>query len=75
MSRVMKRGVPRFAGADHGVEDGQQLAHAGHEGDLGQFARGDQPFVEGLDYFMSELEMLLSGGRDGGLYMMIGRKR
>jgi SAM-dependent methyltransferase len=28
-----------------------------------------------LDYFASELEMLLSGGRDGGLYMMIGRRR
>ncbi len=28
-----------------------------------------------LDYFVSELEMLLTGGRDGGLYMMIGRKR
>ena len=24
---------------------------------------------------MTELAMLLSGGRDGGLYMMIGRKR
>ena len=28
-----------------------------------------------LDYFVSELEMLLTGGRDGGLYMMIGRKK
>ena len=28
-----------------------------------------------VDYFASELEMLLSGGRDGGLYMMVGRKR
>jgi SAM-dependent methyltransferase len=28
-----------------------------------------------LDYFVSELEMLLTGGKDGGLYMMIGRKR
>ena len=28
-----------------------------------------------LDYFVTELAMLLSGGRDGGLYMMIGRKR
>jgi SAM-dependent methyltransferase len=28
-----------------------------------------------LDYFASELDMLLTGGRDGGLYMMIGRKR
>jgi SAM-dependent methyltransferase len=28
-----------------------------------------------LDYVVSELDMLLTGGRDGGLYMMIGRKR
>ena len=28
-----------------------------------------------VDYFVSELEMLLTGGRDGGLYMMIGRKK
>lgn len=28
-----------------------------------------------LDYFVSELGMLLAGGRDGGLYMMIGRKK
>jgi hypothetical protein len=28
-----------------------------------------------LDYVVSELEMLLTGGRDGGLYMMIGRKQ
>jgi SAM-dependent methyltransferase len=31
--------------------------------------------ASGLDYFGSELEMLLSGGKDGGLYMMVGRKR
>lgn len=29
----------------------------------------------GLEYIVSELEMLLAGGRDGGLYMMIGRKK
>jgi SAM-dependent methyltransferase len=28
-----------------------------------------------LDYFVTELEMLLSGGRDGGLFMMVGRRR
>lgn len=28
-----------------------------------------------LDYVVSELEMLLTGGQDGGLYMMIGRKQ
>ena len=28
-----------------------------------------------LDQVMTELAMLLGGGRDGGLYMMIGKKR
>jgi SAM-dependent methyltransferase/uncharacterized protein YbaR (Trm112 family) len=28
-----------------------------------------------LDYVASELELLLEGGKDGGLYMMIGEKR
>jgi hypothetical protein len=27
------------------------------------------------DFVASELEMLLTGGKDGGLYMMIGRRR
>ena len=34
-----------------------------------------RPTRSRLDYVASELEMLLTGGRDGGLYMMIGRKR
>jgi SAM-dependent methyltransferase len=33
-----------------------------------------RPVPSDLDLFVSELEMLLTGGRDGGLYMMIGRK-
>jgi len=45
----MKRLIPRFAASDHRVEDGQQLAHAGDEGDLGQLAGGQQAIVEGLD--------------------------
>lgn len=36
---------------------------------------GERPPRSRLDYAVSELEMLLTGGRDGGLYMMIGRKR
>ena len=34
-----------------------------------------RPPCSRLDYFVSELEMLLTGGKDGGLYMMIGRKK
>jgi hypothetical protein len=28
-----------------------------------------------LDRLATEIEMLLTGGRDGGLFIMIGRKR
>ena len=34
-----------------------------------------RPTRSRYDYIASEIEMLLTGGRDGGLYMMIGRKR
>jgi SAM-dependent methyltransferase len=34
-----------------------------------------RPTRSRLDYLVSELEMLLTGGKDGGLYVMIGRKR
>lgn len=34
-----------------------------------------RPARSRLDYLMAELQMLLSGGNDGGLYMMIGQKR
>ena len=30
-SSGMKRIVPGFAGSDHGIEDGQEFAHAGDE--------------------------------------------
>ena len=33
--------------ASHGVEDAQQLAHAGDEGNLRAFAGGDEALVEG----------------------------
>ena len=36
---------------------------------------GTRPPRARLDNVVAELEMLLTGGRDGGLYMMIGRKR
>jgi len=45
----MKGIVPGFTGSDHGVEDGQELAHAGDDGDLFGFAGGDEAVVELLD--------------------------
>jgi len=45
----MKRIVPGFTGSDHGVEDSQELAHAGDDGDLLGFAGGDEAVVELLD--------------------------
>jgi hypothetical protein len=34
---------------DHGVQDREQLAHAGRQGDLGGFPGGPQPLVERLE--------------------------
>lgn len=35
----MKGIVPRFSGSDHGIEDGQELAHASDDGDFLGFSR------------------------------------
>src|SRR6266404_1002066 len=40
---------PGFAVAQHGVEDGQQLAHGGDESETGRFAGVAQTAVEGLE--------------------------
>ena len=40
---------PAGLGAEHGVEDGEELPHAGDEGDLGEFARCDEPSMKGAD--------------------------
>lgn len=45
----MKRIVSRGVGSHHGVQHGQRLAHAGGQGDLGQFANSNQALVEDLD--------------------------
>ena len=42
-------GVPGGLVADDGVEDGEELVHAGDECDLLGFALGHQPVVEGPD--------------------------
>jgi hypothetical protein len=34
-----------------------------------------QPAGSRLDRLSSEIELLLTGGKDSGLYIMIGRKR
>jgi len=41
--------VSTATGPDHGVEDGQELAHAGDEGHLGALACGSQALVMGAD--------------------------
>jgi len=41
--------APARLGADHGVEDGQELAHASDQRHLGQLARGEQMLVMRLD--------------------------
>lgn len=42
----MKRAVPRRTGFDHGVERGQELAHAGNPRELARFAASDQSLME-----------------------------
>ena len=45
----MKRIVPGFSSSDHGIEDGEELAHASDDGDLSGLSRGDEALVELLD--------------------------
>ena len=40
---------PRLFVSDHGIEDGQELSHAGDEGDLFPFASGQEFLVMGFD--------------------------
>ena len=48
-SSGMNRIVPIFTGSDHGVEDGQKLAHASDDSDLFGFSDADEAIVEVLD--------------------------
>src|SRR5882672_6643960 len=59
MSSVMKRSVPGCSGLDHGVEDGQELAHAGHDGNHFLLSAGEQAFVETPD------DRVVADGRHG----------
>ncbi len=43
----MSQGAPVGLGAKHGIEDREELAHAGDQGDLLRFALGQKPVVEG----------------------------
>src|SRR3984893_18961532 len=43
-------GVPFLASRDHGVEDDDELSHAGDERDLRLLALGDQATIEGLEH-------------------------
>ncbi len=59
-----------------GIETLMSIPLAGGEkftDDTRLFSERTQP--SGLEYLACELEMLLTGGVDGGLYMMIGQKR
>ena len=42
--------IPFLAARQHGVEDADQLAHAGDEGDLGFLALGDEALVASLEH-------------------------
>src|SRR5262245_53350273 len=60
---------PGLAIADDGVEDGQQLPHAGYESELAGLAGGEEPLVEGTQHGIeaagcqgSHIEHLAHGG-------------
>src|SRR6476646_4201122 len=50
LRRSAVRACPGFAVTQHGVEDGQQLAHGSDEGEAGRFAGLAQTAVEGLEH-------------------------
>jgi hypothetical protein len=41
--------IPLLPASNHDVEDDDQLAHAGYQGNLFLFALGDQASIEGLE--------------------------
>src|SRR5215475_4472662 len=47
--------VPRSVASNHGVHDGQQLAHAGHDHHLGRFAGSLEALGQGLDHRIAAL--------------------
>ena len=52
--------MPRAAVADHGVEDDEEFAHGGGDGDFVGFVLGDEAVVEGFD------DGIVPYGDDGG---------
>ena len=48
--QCVSAGIPFLPACDHGVEDCDQLAHAGDERNLLLLALGDQAIVEGLEH-------------------------
>src|SRR6478609_3975135 len=48
-ARQVKVGVPFLTARDHGVEDNDELAHAGDQGNLLLFAFGDEAAIEGVE--------------------------
>src|SRR5713226_5604707 len=54
------RGLPGEIGSGHGIEDGEQLAHAGGESELGSLAGGGKSSVENTD------NGIPANGREGG---------
>ena len=55
--------VPGLIARQHGVEDDDQLAHAGDDGDLGFFAPGDEALVVGFEH------RIVLGGRAHGRHV------
>src|ERR1700739_3393843 len=49
-ARHVTAGIPFLASCDHGVEDDDQLAHAGDDGNLRLFSFGNQALIVGLQH-------------------------
>src|SRR5207237_7468951 len=55
----MKRVIPVFPTLNHRIEDHQELAHAGNQGNLLRLASSEQTLVEGAD------DTVMRDGHDG----------
>ena len=49
LATVLGEGIPRGVVSDHGVKDGEELTHAGDEGNLAGLAGSEELLVEGFD--------------------------
>jgi len=52
LSSGMERFIPNLSGSGHGIENGQELSHAGDDGDLFEFSCGNESIIKALDHLV-----------------------